>query len=156
MTSTCLLKKNESLLSIKKKEKPQIILSSNEINAVGIIQSWMWEKGASKSLWEAVYESSKNYQKWYKKLYKVKIINVRLYNFRSHLLAILPSDYTLLINWFRHIQKERSWKQSFTGNLMDYVWRADNDWWKLQGYNYSERWCGDTDLWDKLMERVIK
>ena len=147
---------NKPLLNIKQKEKPQILLSTNMLDAVGIIQSWGWKKGAGNTVHEAVFISVRNYNKWWKKLCKAKIINNRLYKFRSYLLAMLPNEYAFLIDWFRYIHITRSKKRGFSGNLVNYVWKADNEWWELQGYEYADKWCNDTSLWDKLIEAIEK
>ena len=146
--------KNKPLLNIKKKKKPQILLSTNELAAVAIIQSWGWKKGAGNTVWEAAFETARNYNKWYRKLYKAKIDDSRFYKFRSYLLDILPNEYNFLIEYFKYIHKTRSLKQNFSGDLMNYVWRADNDWWKLQGYEYADKWCGNTLVWDYLIKII--
>lgn len=144
--------KHKPLLNIEEKEKTKIELSSNELAAVGIIQSWEWKKGASRTVWEAAHESVTNYNKWYKKLCKTKISNGRLYKFRSYLIPLLPSEYTLLINWFKYVQKTRTKKRDFSGDLKNHVWHKDNDWWKSIGYQYAAEWCDDSFLWDELIK----
>jgi len=146
----------KTLLNIKKKEKPQILLSTNELAAVGIIQSWGWPKGAGNTVHEAVFKTAQNYNNWRKKLYKVKINRGRLYEFRSYLLNSLPNEYTFLIEWFKYIHEVHSSRRYFSGNLMEHVWKANNEWWILQGYEYADNWCNDTIVWDKLIEAIEK
>lgn len=118
------------------------------------IRSWRWPKGAGKTAEAAVDASLWAYEDWDSRLKRASIKNRRLERFRDHVWKSTPNLKGMIICHFDTVLQTESRRARFTGNLRNHIWRPDYPWWKAYGAEMAEAWCGEPELWDRLMELV--